>query len=106
MLRTLCTAAVAALALAVTPAHADFSTFECTQQPAGLIVGYIAHPEGGTVSIRCFVADSSGAEVYSTPTGTGTGVAATAGAFVVTSDLDLCTEAIDVHGHWIVCQVG
>ena len=61
----------------------------------GAAYGYVGSTTGGSVTIRCYVA-VDGSEVASTPTGSGTGFATTAGQVTYTAsdtqDVDLCAE--------------
>lgn len=108
--RTLTTAvAVGALALTAPAARAEHATFDCRfvavaeqtltggdENYVGYAVGYISSDAGEPVSIRCVVANEFNVILSGSPTGTGTGVAVTAGpvAFspVPTAVVQLCAE--------------
>ena len=101
--------AAGALALNAPAAFAEHAVFDCgfdtvAQETAtggqdtftGAAYGYVVSPTPGeSVSIRCYVS-VDGAEVASTPTGSGTQAATTAGQVTYTAtdtqDVDLCAE--------------
>ena len=103
--------ALGAITVPAPSAMADEPTFGCGfrsvqqddatgQNYEGVAYGYIAHAEGGEVSIRCAI-EVSGSEVTSTPPGTGTAFASTAGrvtfAAADTEVVTMCAWVV-VHG--------
>ena len=99
-----------ALAVNAPVAHADAPTASCGfdsvqqtdatgQNYEGAAYGYAVHTDG-PISIRCYVT-VNGSEEDSTPTGSGTNVATTAGrvqfAATETDDVRLCAE-VTAHG--------
>ncbi len=120
MFKKILTAALAAGALALNApvAQADAPRFDCSfdsvqqdtatgQNYEGAAWGYIAHAEGGDVTIRCYIA-VNGVEASSTPTGTGSnGAAVTSGrvtfAATDTDSVQLCAEYTSPHASDNVC---
>ena len=99
---------VGTVALGAPIAHAEHEQFDCgfntiAQETAtggqdtftGAAYGYVVGAPGEAVTVRCYVA-VNGTEVGSTPTGSGTTAAGTAGQVTYTAtdqdDVDLCIE--------------